>query len=72
MVKVAEWPLTAPHPIGVVPSRKVTAPVGAPSLAETVAVKVRAIWATTGFALELTLVADPTWLITIVPLPLPV
>ena len=60
VVNVAIPPLRVPVPIGLPPSRKVTAPIGVPApgaIAETVAVKVTDWPNTDGFADEVTVVA---------------
>jgi hypothetical protein len=71
VVSAATPPINVPWPIGVVPSRKLTLPVGAPAVMETVAVKVVELVVRTGFTLLVKLTADAVWPMTSVPVAVP-
>ena len=67
MVSVATPADRVPVPITVVPSRKVTVPVGVPAVEVTFAVSVIAFCSRTGLALLVTLAAEAVLPITSVP-----
>ena len=64
VVSVATPPESVPGPRGVLPSRKLTGPVGMPADEDTVAVSVTAFCANTGLALLATAIPDTAGLTT--------